>query len=235
MKDLARLLGKSRTPLSELFSEDGSGWIDRVGLKQYPTLSSMRDYLLKISDLKTDDLGQGPFQFPRSLDDFGLEDFFSESFPGKYSDYLEQWADSDEEVVESQILIQTDCQHLFPNKSENCLYLLVGNIEDVDRVMYVGKAKNGMMMRFFNGPKIGAQNNNYIGDCRSYESRKKPNYTWRAKSAELRRRGICKVSWTILPSVDLERVESSLIKRKRELISEVTGLVGVKDPVNSRE
>lgn len=235
MNNLARLLGKTWTPITELFSTDASGWNDLVRLKHYPSLSAMQEYLFEKTGINADDLHHAKFEFPQSLDDFGLKKFFRVKFAEKYDDYVAQWVDSDDEVVRQQICIQTDCQRAFPQKSQHSLYLLVGKAKGEDRVMYVGKAKNGMLLRFFNGPKIAAQNNNYIGDCRSYESRKKPNYTWRAKSAELRRRGVYKVFWTTIPPLDLDHVESSLIRRKRELISEATGIRGVKDPVNSRE
>jgi hypothetical protein len=100
-----------------------------------------------------------------------------------------------------------------------------------DRVNYVGIAETGLLNRFMNGPTIKEQDNNWIGDCISTECPRA--YTWRAKSAELRRREIYKVMWAILSPMELPKVERELILYKLNEIKRKTG-VTFKDPANSR-
>lgn len=142
-------------------------------------------------------------------------DYFTEYFLGKYEKYLEQWTTSEKEVIDQQIDIQTNLQKAYPEDSENSLYFMISNQSGVDRVVYVGIAKTGLLMRFMNGNSIRQQLNNYIGDCRSYESKLKPNYTWRAKSAELRRRSVYNISWTTVDESELKVIEKELIVFKK--------------------
>lgn len=235
MQTFASILGVSRTALSRLFSTNASGWNDKVALEHYPRLDVMQGYYRSLMDSDYSPLKELPFKFPQSLDDFGLRNVFHEIYGDKYADYMIQWTNSDAEVVKQQIKIQSDLINYYPNNTRNCLIMMVSLIDKVDRVMNIGKAKTGVAMRLFNGTSIRPKNNNYIGDCRSVESPKQPQYTWRAKSAELKRRGIYKVVWAELPLSKLKLVTSALIIRKRELIEESSGIYDMKDPINCRE
>jgi hypothetical protein len=231
IRSIGELAGKPRTPLNELFSQDSSGWIDIVKHGHYPTLSEMVTMVESLTgqDLTFDCFA---FQFPQSLDNFGLIDTLQVLYGIKYPEYARQWSDTEGEITEQQIKIQKLYQNSCPAKSNNSLYFMVSDITETERVVYIGIAANGLLMRFFNGPGIHAQANNYIGDCRSIESPLKPNYTWRVKSAELRRRGVCRVYWTVQCAKGLKLYEKRLIEYKLELIRKSCSTTFGRDPVN---
>jgi hypothetical protein len=231
-KSIGQLAGKPRTPLNELFSTTGTGWIDRVKHEYYPTLQAMVSRADVFFSCPDRTFNSFPFEFPQSLDDFGLINKLKSLYVDNYAEYASQWADSDQEVIKQQIRIQNTYQSNCPVDSLNSLYFMASDISGTDRVVYIGVAKNGLLMRFFNGPAIHAHNNNYIGDCRSYESKSHPQYTWRIKSAELRRRGVCRVYWTILCNEYLKSSEKSFIEYKLEIIKKASFAGIGKDPVN---
>lgn len=233
--DLARLLGKKRAPVTNLFSLEQKGWIDLVDLNKYPNLADMIEFYKTLVPGQLNALNRAAFRFPESLDDFGICEFFARYYPGKYPTYLDQWNKEDGEIIKQQIEFQKQYQHNYPSESKDYLYMMIFQNDGIDRVAYVGQTTQSMLIRFFNNKNIRAQDNNYIGDCRSIGSRNKPNYTWRAKSAELRRRGVSDVVWFEIGNGMIDRVESELIRHKRILIEESCGINNLKDPINWRE
>jgi hypothetical protein len=232
IQSIGEIAGKPKTPLNKLFSKDASGWVDVIKQGHYPALGNMIDKARALAGQRDISFSCFSFQFPQSLDDFGLLKTLKSIYGDKYAEYASQWSYSDTEVIHQQIKIQESFQNGCPANSNNSLYFMVSDVASMERVVYVGIAKNGLLMRFFNGPIVHAQDNNYIGDCRSYESKSHPQYTWRVKSAELRRRGVCRIYWTILGDDDLKNSEKALIEYKLELIRKACPASIGRDPVN---
>jgi hypothetical protein len=229
---IGEVSGKPKTPLNELFSKASLGWIDIVKSQHYPLLQDMLIKANSLAGSKGTTFNCFGFQFPQSLDDFGLLKMLNFLYGDKYSEYASQWSNSDADVTEQQIYIQHSYQGACPTKSDNNLYFMVSEATGLERVVYVGIAERGLLMRFFNGASIRAQNNNYIGDCRSYESLSKPQYTWRIKSAELKRRGVCKIYWTTREAGELKNCEKYLIGSKLDMIREACTISVNRDPIN---
>ncbi len=232
MNEFAKLLGKSRTPLLGLFSKEADGWIDMVSDEDYPKLDDIIQYYKDNTDPEFHKIGEVGFDFPQSLDDFGFIDYFRELYSDKYCDYIAQWNKNDNEIIEQQLQIQEMYLREFPRETNNYLYFMVSKNGGIDRVVYIGTTKRNLLLRYFNGPNIMPKINDWIGDCRSYESPKKPNYTWRVKSAELRRRGVYKIVWYVLPSLILKAIETEIINQKRLLIEKSADIYEILDPVN---
>lgn len=253
-----KLIGLKFSRVALLFADvNDPGWMDTIAHDSYPELDAFltgsSPPIIGKDIIVLETLKSTEFALPRCLDDFGFIDWINQGYDSQYTEMVDQWCRDRKEIVREQSEIYEQSWQKLPVRQGSNLYFIVSEASGKERVIYIGKQQSkttgGMRRRLVDHIKYNPdeKTNNYIGDCLNKSNVGRQYLSIRVKSAEMRRRGFCRVYWTDLSkelikrlaSADygllqnsIESIETYYIRRKLSLIQSTVGVSLEQDPVN---